>query len=51
MNIVQALLALAALGGFLLVMLLHVPILDLVIVILITFAFAAYDFYRSLTRK
>ena len=51
MNVIQALLALAALGGFLLVMLLHVPILDLVIVILITFGFAAYDFFKSLTKR
>ncbi|MEL7105283.1 MAG: hypothetical protein AAGM21_05140 [Pseudomonadota bacterium] len=51
MNVIQALFALAALAGFLLVMLLHVPILDLTIVILITFAFAAYDFYTSLKRK
>lgn len=51
MNIIQALLALAALGAFLAVMIFHVPSIDLVIVILLTFAFAAYDFFQSARKK
>lgn len=48
MNVFQALLALIALGGFLVVMIYHVPSPDLVIVIVLTFVFAAFDFYRTL---
>lgn len=51
MNLIQALLALVTLGAFLLVMILHVPSPDLVIVILLTFSFAAYDFFSTSRKK
>ena len=47
MNIVMPLLALAGLGAFLAVLIFHVSTPDLVIVVLLTFAFAAFDLYRS----
>ncbi len=51
MNTIQALLALAALGAFLAVMVFHVPSIDLILVILLTFAFAAYDFLQTSRKK
>lgn len=51
MNFFLALIALIALGTFLGVMVLHVTSLDLILVIALTFVFAAFDFFRSMRRK
>ena len=47
MNIILPLLALAVFGAFLAVLIWHVPSLDLIVVVLLTFGFAAFDLYRS----
>lgn len=47
MNTILPLLALAVFGAFLAVLIWHVPSPDLVIVVLLTFGFAAFDLYRS----
>ena len=48
MNYFLPLLALIALGAFLGVMVAHVTSLDLVLVVALTFLFAAFDFFRSM---
>ncbi len=48
MNIILPLIALATLGGFLAVLVLHVTSPDLIVVVLLTFGFAAFDFFRSM---
>lgn len=48
MNIILPLLALATLGAFLGVLIWHVTSPDLIVVVLLTFAFAAFDFFRSM---
>lgn len=48
MNIILPLLALAGLGAFLAVLILHVTSPDLIVVVLLTFGFAAFDFFRSM---
>ncbi|MDJ1007053.1 MAG: hypothetical protein QNJ13_04440 [Paracoccaceae bacterium] len=51
MKYILPLLALVMLGAFLGVMIWHVPSPDLVIVIVLTFAFAAFDFFRSMGKR
>ncbi|SDG94413.1 hypothetical protein [Sulfitobacter delicatus] len=51
MNRFLALLAFAAIAVFLLILAFEVPSIDLIIIIAITLAFVAYDFFTSSKNK